>query len=644
MKKIIISSLFLVTLMFANNLNSLLNEYENVSKSSLRTVDEKLGHVLIYSQKDIKSMQYHKLSDILKELPLLNLNKNRFGLTTPSLAGTKTTVSGFFRLFINNHEVSSIHSQSFAISWGQMPLDFVDHVEIYYGESSFALGNETGIYFIRVYTKSPEKENSTEFKSILSSNNTYSQSMTHSQSLENGWSYLFFLNKNKAKDSTKYNNIKIPNNSDKDYLYLDIINDSTKINIAYSRVKKDGYMGLSTDILPEVSDSETKDYFIDFSKYLQDDKSLKVGVSFNKYTREYEEENKEGIILVPEYNYPNTITEFSEDIELTKVDAFISKEFQLNNNKILSAIHVKNKKYKLNSRSYREKAFGSNVLTETNNKSFNNFNEETIYSLLLQDELKINEDLLFITNAKLDKYKRNDYLEDSIEKLYRVGAIYTPFESFGLKAFYTKTYLPPSFYNVDFASSLNKNIKTQKYTIFTTEGVYITENSKSGITYHNVKIDDFVYSLSNRFVPGFINIDHQIKTSGVIFDYEYLFSNNEKIKLNYFVTKSSEDINNSDSGGYIKYMSSLNKFDYFSSLIFRNKYTYNPTGSNSVSVKDSFNLSLGVTYNYTKDLSFAIKGENLLDKSTKSLYFDGTNNIALKDFDRSFSLSMRWAF
>ena len=52
-------------------------------------MDEKLGHVFIYSQKDIQLMQYHKLNDILKELPLFNLNKNRYGFLTPSLSATK---------------------------------------------------------------------------------------------------------------------------------------------------------------------------------------------------------------------------------------------------------------------------------------------------------------------------------------------------------------------------------------------------------------------------------------------------------------------------------------------------------------------------------------------------------------------------
>lgn len=112
MKKTVLLLLVGIQLLFANSLDSLLDEYKTTNDKSLRTVDEKLGHVFIYSQKDLRLMQYKKLSDILKELPLLNLNKNRFGVSNLSLSGSKTTVSGFFRFFINDHEISSIHTQS----------------------------------------------------------------------------------------------------------------------------------------------------------------------------------------------------------------------------------------------------------------------------------------------------------------------------------------------------------------------------------------------------------------------------------------------------------------------------------------------------------------------------------------------------
>ena len=637
--------LLLFTQVYSSDiLSGLLEEFKNTSDNSLQTINEKLGHSIIYSQKELRMMQHKRLSDILKELPLLNLNRNRYGLTTPSLAGTKTTVSGFFRLFINDHEVSSTHTQSFAFAWGEMPLDFVDHIEIYYGDSSFSLGNETGIYFIRVYTKTALKENGTQVQSIFSSKNSFSQSITHSDSFENGWAYLLFLNESRLKNMTEYNNEKLANDTKSKYFYLDLNNDTTNINIGYVSTQKDNYMGLALDAVPDNGETENSDYFIDVSKYLTREKSLKLGASYSTNIREYNEKNTEGLGLIPVIdftNYHKTLPlSYSEKIQFIKTTGYISKKFENEKNEFLTSFYIKNKKQKLLNRK---------IATTTNyskNKKFNDFNKEKAYSLLFEESYKINKRAMLIANAKFDKYDRDNSLKNSSEEMYRIGAILTPFENFGLKSFYTKTYLPPSFYNVEYKADIgaykNTQIQTQKYNFFTTEAVLSTEKSKFGITYHDVKIDDFIYLSS----VGFVNINHQIKTNGLIFDYEYHFSNRNSIDFNYYTTRSSEIINNSNKGGYIKYMGVYSQFEYFVSVIYKNGYIYDSDKSNKVSAGDSYNLNMGATYNYSKDISISLKGENLLDDSTESIYTDITTNtnFTLKDFDRVIYLSLKWVF
>ena len=102
----------------------------------------------------------------------------------------------------------------------------------------------------------------------------------------------------------------------------------------------------------------------------------------------------------------------------------------------------------------------------------------------------------------------------------------------------------------------------KKYKFYTIENSLYNKKSKFGITYHNVKIDDFIYFW---FKCRFLNIQDKIKTSGLIFSYEYLFSDYNKLQLNYFMTDINQNINNSNNGGYIKYMGSYNKFEYFTS-------------------------------------------------------------------------------
>lgn len=183
----------------------------------------------------------------------------------------------------------------------------------------------------------------------------------------------------------------------------------------------------------------------------------------------------------------------------------------------------------------------------------------------------------------------------------------------------------------------NINLKSQKYDIYTLEGVYAVDKSRFSMTYHNVTIDDFIY-LSPI---GFINVNHPIKTQGLIFDYEYNFSDTSKLHLNYYAIKLSENINNSDKGGYIKYIQEYDRFSYFASLLYKSSYQFL-----DIDVRDSFDLSLGLTYNFSKDLSMSVKGVNLLDKSTQSLYSKGfpVTYFALDDYQRSVYVSMKWLF
>ena len=64
--------LFINSILFADNLDNLLEEYKISSDLSNKTLDEKVGHLTVYTQQQLKQMQYNKLSDVIKELPILN--------------------------------------------------------------------------------------------------------------------------------------------------------------------------------------------------------------------------------------------------------------------------------------------------------------------------------------------------------------------------------------------------------------------------------------------------------------------------------------------------------------------------------------------------------------------------------------------
>lgn len=637
MKQLLVVVLLFIQVLLADDLDELLNTYEQNSDKSLETINEKLGIVINYSQKELRLMQYQTLNDVLKELPLLNLNTNTFGLSEPSLTGTKTTVSGFFRFFINNHEINSIYSQSPSLTWGDMPLDFVDHIEIYYGDSSFSVGSDTGIYFVRIYTKQASKENGGEIELHTQSDKNHSESITYAKTLKNDWEYLTFFNHSKTDDNKEINSVSLSNKSKRRYAYAQMNNDRTSINLAYTDTKKDNFMGQAMDATPNQGEITSRYFFADVKRSFLWDNSLNAKFSVDINNTTYSESNDEGIKIIPVLNLgniPSTLPkQYYEDMTLTKIHTNISKKYTYEKHNFLFAFDFINKKYQLNDRNMTNMLNARSKLSE-----FNNFNVERTYSISLQEDYKLNEHTLLLANAKVNQYERNGFVKDTTDELFRVGAIYTPYKNFGIKSFYTQTYLAPSFYNIDYADKSKPELEAQKYRFFTFTSVFTSENSKSSLTYNHVKIDNFLF-----YSPvGFINIDHTITTQGLTFDFEYDLNLHNSLHFNYYTTTLSETINNSTKGGYLKFKGEWDNIGYFSSLIYKNGYSYLDTH-----VKASYDLDMGASYSFTKDFSVEIKGKNLLNKSSKSLYSHGLpeKTFSLDNQDkRLIQLTLKWVF
>lgn len=639
--KTLLSLLLLNSLAFAESLDNLLEEYKISSDLSNKTIDEKVGHLTVYTQQQLQQMQYTKLSDVLKELTILNQNNNIYGVKNLSIAGFNSPISTSTRIFINDHEVSSVHTLSPFLVWDSLPLDFINHIEIYTGDSSFSLGNEPGTTFVRVYTKSPSQENGNQLTLSSSTNNEKYFGVSHSEVLENKWSFLVYAGNQNVDDSKTYKNSILHNDSDRKYFYSTIQKDNAKIDLAYAELSKDNFMGLSKDVIPDNGNIESKDYFISYSNTYLRDNSLKTVFSIDINERDYLEENAQGIILLPVIdqssviNMFNTIpTHFDEKLQFEKYNAYVSKSFTQKSNEVILASSIKHKRYILEDRTTI-----SNTQTLEDEK-FNGFDTETLYSLMIEDKYKINDYLHIIGDAKFDKYKRNADLDNSIENLYKLGFIFVPNDNLGFKLFASQSYMSPSFYYVDIQSPDVDNLDSQKITYYSLENAYTYNSNKFDLIFTNIDVDNMIYLSKN----GFKNSNEEVVGNSVMFKYTYDFDLKNQFMFNVYTLDSNQIESNSSTGGYIKYMGSYDQLDYFTSLIYKEGYNF----SNS-EIKDGFDVNAGTTYNFNKNLSVSLKGENLLNKSIKSLYSDKTNLSAptyfsLRDDERAFLLSMKWLF
>lgn len=635
--------LLINSVLFAENLDNLLEEYKISSDLSNKTLNEKIGHLNIYTQQQLKQMQYNKLSDVLKELPILNQNNNVYGVKNENIAGFYSSISTSMRIFINDHEISAVQTLSPFLVWDSLPLDFISHIEIYTGDSSFSLGNEPGTIFVRVYTKSPYQENGSQLTTTVTSENGKYMGVSHSQVLENDWAFLAYAGTQKEENSKLHKNQLLHNDSNRQYLYLTMQKENSKIDFGYSDLSKDNFIGLSRDTVPDSGEIESRDYFVNYSNTFLRDNSLKTVFSIDINERNYEEKNldsnplKNGISLIPVIDQTNILgtipTYYDENLRFEKYDAYISKTFERKSNEIILASSIKQKRYIL-----QDRTTISNTQT-LEDKPFNDFDTETLYSLMVEDTYKINDKLNVMADIKLDTYNRNADLDDSTEHLYKLGLMYMPTDNLGFKLFATQSYVAPTFYYVDFQSPTVSNLESQKINYYTLENVYAYNSNKFNLILTNIQVDDMIYLTPK----GFENFNDKVEGNSIMFKYTYSIDLRNQLMFNVYTVDSNQDEMNSSSGGNIKYMGSYQKFDYFTSLLFKDGYKVS-----NLNIDDGYDLNAGVTYNHTKNLSFSLKGENLLNNAIESIYRDTTNTtspyFSLIDQERTYMMTMKWLF
>jgi iron complex outermembrane receptor protein len=124
--------IFFVSFLYGNSFSELLSEYKSKSDLSNNTKIENSGQVIVFTRKDIESMQARSLKDILKTLPLAYYNESRYGISDIMYKGMNLPFnSNNFRIYIDNQEITTASFGSGIAFMADIELDFVDHIEVY---------------------------------------------------------------------------------------------------------------------------------------------------------------------------------------------------------------------------------------------------------------------------------------------------------------------------------------------------------------------------------------------------------------------------------------------------------------------------------------------------------------------------------
>ena len=617
MKKLIF--LIMIVNLYAQSLNSLLNKIEKDNDLSQITKQESAGISYVITRYQLDMMQAKYLKDVLKNTAI-SYHSNRYNLLDPFSLAMSPFGNNNIKIFIDNYEINSMSSENGIFLFSNLPLDFVDHIEIYYFSSADKFFGEPVYAVIKLYSKDPKRDNGLNLNASISE-------ITNSQSLAIGDyktnPYYLYVSKNKvnlkikndekliSKDSDTYHIFAKTKNNYGDFMFNAIIDDRA------------GFMGMSLDGKPDVSTLQNKQFLIGYENTF---KKLKVNytLSYQQSNEEFEE-NPQPLFVTNKYipvHFMNTKGEnFTNYLKLS-LDI-------LNNetSKIDGGILLKNEKnfnidYKIN-----------------NQQKFNGIRNQTKYTAFINNRYHYLSNSILDTSLSYSIYD-NDVTDDFYLLNVKIGNSYFYNNSNIFKLFYFHIENSPPNYLIN-------SIFQNKKLIPTISNSYVFKYKK--------KVNE-----SNNFFITFVTGD---STKQIISKNNGLENSNEKIKLNFIDMRWSKDynyINNFLIEGFIFWLdnarlkqhhqvSVLNthrykKFDFFENIIYK-KLTFT-SDTNS-----GFDLDLGVSYNLNDNLMISLKGESLLSTRyeeeymrydiSKMTFLDPLKTPAIP---RNISLSVEYSF
>jgi iron complex outermembrane receptor protein len=185
--------LYAFTVYSADNLDQLLSEYSEKADLSNKTKIESSGSLIVFTRKDLDRMKVKSLNELIELIPFLRYNIDNYGYTNPFYTVFELNTSQLFKVYINDREVYTPLTKSSLTLISMLDLEYIDHIEVYLGMSSFSKETSSAITTIKMYTKDPKRE-ATNVTGISTDNFNSKDFYIYSAHQLDSFSYLMSFN------------------------------------------------------------------------------------------------------------------------------------------------------------------------------------------------------------------------------------------------------------------------------------------------------------------------------------------------------------------------------------------------------------------------------------------------------------------
>ncbi|ACM93076.1 hypothetical protein NAMH_0744 [Nautilia profundicola AmH] len=629
--QVVVLLLILLNIVFAanNSIKTLLNEIEKKEDLSQQTKQESAGISYVITRYQLDMMQARYLRDILKNT-VVGYEISRYGVLDPWSANNLPYASSGVRVFIDNQEITTAKYDNGLFLLGNINLSFVDHIEIYYLSPSYKITTEPAYVIIKLYSKQPRRD---EGKKVSFSYGTYGSNSQSFEMADNKKNYYINFSHsevnhklvdldgvNVSRDNKNYHFLWTYKNNNTNYL----------LNAIYQN--QDPFMGISMD--GELDEG--------YQKY----KEVHFGIEHKlntlnfKYTIDY---------MVDDIYYYENSGLFLQKIDtypyFTPVQKVYVKGYDLVNTLKISNEKSLNKQRIIYGASFRNKSMDYyNLYVNDSAIDYNGIKKQNIINLFIEDNIQIKRNHIVTFGYEFSRYF-NDVVNDYNLHQYKIVSTYLPNSKNIIKlSFHHIEYtVPPYLYKTLFGANV---LKPQK------NDVVIGKYKKIFDDESDIQLVGF-YGINKNFPIA--------KTDGSLSSYDkniYVKMIDLKFHKNYdeindfiinYIYLKLENINLNRSHRVILLNTHRYKrFDFFENIVYQNN-EYKVDGEKNK--KSGIDVSLGVKYNYSRNLTFSLKGENIFNNAYENSFyriinFDPNNlqttNVQL--IDRKITIGMEYWF
>jgi iron complex outermembrane receptor protein len=604
------------------NVNALLEEYSQKNLLCQKTIDANKGHLVLFTREKLEKMHAKTLKDVFKTTPAIYYHENRYGLVDPLSTGSiEPYRSNFVRLYVDGVEITQGWAGSGLLLYGDINIDFVDHIEFYYMTPSFESSVEPAFLTIFLYSKDPKRDSGGKVNLISGSRGYNEETFSYGEQRED-FSYMVNISHTDAKRKKIDNGTSTPLSRDFERLQLFsyIKSDDQIFHLQIVKKDTDSLAGGSWDATPQVSEMDYLNLHMDYGIDLTEEWHALLSYDWLRTDTRTDDE----LPLV--WTYPVIIDHLDSRTENSTVTAELTYKTRIGQHRINAGIKGRDKKF-------------DSVFLDGHKVASPDFDSEKIASLYFQDQYALNKQQLLSIGISYNHIERDGQVSDDSLLQLRLGYIYTS-EHWSYKAYLYRTQFALEPLMRYFYPDRSQTMEAQTTLGVTQEIAYEEDHQRIRLILHMMQDEE-------SLLQNIIGKPNNTKYFTSIVNYDYDFDRDNKVNLQLYYARYEDifDFNElHDISGYFSLFNRYGDFDFYNGVVWHR---------NSLDWKNYFDWTSSITWNISDSFTLTLKGDNILNKAKETnLYrFDISSGVpvpitplSISPIDQSFMIELEYMF